>query len=81
MTPICTTSFVGWGFAPDPAGEAYSAPHTPQMYLEGYTSKGRGGRVGKVRGGGEEGESRGGSLSLAPGRKQKSRRLRQINEI
>jgi len=26
------------------------------MYLEGYTSKGRGGRVGKVRGGGEEGE-------------------------
>jgi len=23
---ICTTSLVGWGFAPDPTGGAYSAP-------------------------------------------------------
>jgi len=26
---ICTKSFVGWGFAPDPTGGAYSAPQTP----------------------------------------------------
>ena len=26
MTQICTKSFVGWGFAPDPTGGAYSAP-------------------------------------------------------
>ena len=25
---ICTKSFVGWGFAPDPNGGAYSAPQT-----------------------------------------------------
>ena len=25
MTQICTKSFVGWGFAPDPTGGAYSA--------------------------------------------------------
>jgi len=26
LTPVCTKSFVGWGFAPDPTGGAYSAP-------------------------------------------------------
>ena len=26
LTQICTKSFVGWGLAPDPIGEAYSAP-------------------------------------------------------
>ena len=29
MTQICTKSFVGWGFAPDPTGGAYSAPPDP----------------------------------------------------
>jgi len=26
LTQICTKSFIGWGFAPDPIGGAYSAP-------------------------------------------------------
>jgi len=26
LTPICTKSFAGWGFAPDPTGAADSAP-------------------------------------------------------
>jgi len=29
LTQICTKSFVGWGFVPDPTGGAYSAPQTP----------------------------------------------------
>jgi len=29
LAPICTKSFVGWGFAPDPTGGAYSAAQTP----------------------------------------------------
>ena len=29
LSPKCTKSFVGWGFAADPAGEAYSAPSDP----------------------------------------------------
>jgi len=32
-TPICTKSFVGWGFAPDPTGGAYSAPQQEQSAL------------------------------------------------
>jgi len=28
-TSICTKSFVGWDFAQDPTGGAYSAPQTP----------------------------------------------------
>jgi len=49
LTPICTKSFVGWGFDPDPSGGAYSAP--PAVFT-GATSKGRGGRG--VEGRGEE---------------------------
>ena len=26
---ICTKSFVGWGFAPDPTGELTALPQTP----------------------------------------------------
>jgi len=26
MIPICTKSFVGWSFAPDPTGGVYNAP-------------------------------------------------------
>ena len=29
LTPICTKSFVGWDFAPDPTGGGYSAPPDP----------------------------------------------------
>jgi len=39
LTPVCTKSFVGWGFAPDPSGGAYSVP---QLNLRGPTSKGTG---------------------------------------
>ena len=42
MAKICTKSFVGWGFAPDPTGGAYSAPPDPLAALRGPTSKGRG---------------------------------------
>jgi len=29
LAQICTKSFVGWGFAPDPTGGAYSVPPDP----------------------------------------------------
>jgi len=35
VAQICTKSFVGWGFAPDPTGEAYSAPSDPLAGLGG----------------------------------------------
>jgi len=67
LAQICTKSFVGWGFAPDPTGGAYSAPPDSLAGLRGPTSKGRGkGREGEGRGptskgrGGEEREKRGG---------------------
>jgi len=52
LIPISTKSFVGWGFAPDPTGGAYSAPPDPLAGFRGPTSKGRG------RGRGGEGEER-----------------------
>jgi len=39
----CTKFNFGWGSAPDPAGEAYSAPPDPLAALRGLTYKGRGG--------------------------------------
>jgi len=42
LTPICTKSFVGWGFAPDLTGGAYSAPPNPLAVFRGSTCKGRG---------------------------------------
>jgi len=53
LAQICTKSFVGWGFAPDPTGGAYSAPPDPLAGLRGPTSKGTGGK-------GKEGEGKGG---------------------
>jgi len=38
---ICTKSLVGWGFAPDPSGGAYSAPPNPLAGFKGPSSKGR----------------------------------------
>ena len=52
MAQICTKSFVGWGFAPDPTGGAYSAPPDPLAGLGG-------GAPGKGKEGGE-GEKEGG---------------------
>jgi len=44
----CTKFNFGWGFAPDPAGGAYSAPPDPIAGFKGPTSKGREGRQGKA---------------------------------
>jgi len=70
LAQICTKSFVGWGFAPDPTGGAYSAPPDPLAGLRGPTSKGRErkGREGK----GKEGEGRG-KGGREGGRKRKGR--------
>ena len=50
----CTKSFVDWGFAPYPAGGAYSAPPGPLAVFRGPTSKGRGGKRRGEKKGGEE---------------------------
>jgi len=48
LSPICTKSFLGWGFASDPLGELAALPLTPYLYLLGLLLKG-----GKGRGRGE----------------------------
>ena len=45
----CTKIDFGWGSAPDPAGEAYSAPPNPLPALGGPISKERKGKGGKRR--------------------------------
>jgi len=52
LAQICTKSFVGWAFAPDHTGGAYSAP--PDLLA------GLGGGAPVEREGGREGEMRGG---------------------
>jgi len=47
---ICIKSFVGWGFAPDPTGGAYSAPQTPNWF-RGWDPPGEGEEKGKGKGG------------------------------
>jgi len=42
LTLKCTKIDLGWGFAPDPAGGAYSASPDPLAGFKGPTSKGRG---------------------------------------
>ena len=56
----CTKINFGWGSAPDPAGEAYSAPPDPLAGFKGpYFQGKRGlGREGKA-GGGEKGKGKG----------------------
>jgi len=39
----CTKLNFGWGFAPDPAGGAYSASPDPLAAFKGPSSKGKGG--------------------------------------
>jgi len=59
LAQICTKSFVGWGFTPDPTGGAYSAPPDLLAGLRGPTSKGGERRGGKERGvEGREGKGR-----------------------
>jgi len=35
LTPVCTKSFAGWCFIPDPTGEAYSAHPDPLAGFKG----------------------------------------------
>jgi len=63
LAQICTKSFVGWGFAPDPTGGAYSAPPDPLAGLRGPTSKGR---RGEGREEGKEGRGRERKGSVLP---------------
>ena len=56
LAQICTKSFVGLGFAPDPTGVAYSAPSGPLAGLEVGTPGEREG----VRGREKEGKGKGG---------------------
>ena len=49
LAQICTKSFVGWGFAPDPTGGAYSAPPDPLAGLGGWGPRGKGRREGGGR--------------------------------
>ena len=51
LAQICTKSFVGWGFAPDPTGELIALPR-PRSWF-------RGGTPGKEKGEGREREGRG----------------------
>ena len=58
---LCTKSFVGWSFARDPTGGAYSAPQTPMAGL-GVGPRGKGRREGgqkEVGDGGKGGYRRG----------------------
>jgi len=53
---LCTKSFVGWGFAPDPTEGAYSAPPGPLAGLGvGPPGKGKEGDMGKGGRGGSPG--------------------------
>jgi len=61
LAQICTKSFVGWSFAPDPTGGAYSAPPDPLAGLVGG-APGNGrmqGRGREGKGTGKDGEERG----------------------
>ena len=66
LAQMCTKSFVGWGFAPDPTGGAYSAPPDPLAALRGPTSKGRGGEEEGAVGRGKEGRVGKGGASPPP---------------
>ena len=55
----CTKSFVGWSFAPDTTGGAYSAPPDPLAGWFRVGSRGKGRREGRV----ERREGRGGEWS------------------
>jgi len=66
LTPICTKSFVGWGFAPRPTGGACSAPPDPLAVFRGPTSKRRKGERGEREGKGRGGKRRTGEREGVP---------------
>jgi len=47
LAQICTKSFVGWGFAPEPTGEL-AAPQTPRWF-RGWGRPGKGNEGGEGR--------------------------------
>jgi len=51
LRPKCTKFDFGWGFAPDPARGAYSAPPDPPAGFRGLLLKGTGREGGEKRGG------------------------------
>jgi len=69
LAQICPKSFVGWGFALDPTGGAYSDPPDPLAGLGGGAPRGKGRREGR----GKRREGRGGR-----GRKAMESRNTQI---
>jgi len=75
LTRICTKSFVGWSFAPDPNRGAYSAPPDPLAVFRAPTSKGREGENRKGRGweGMDRRGDEGWGLSFALGKKESRR--------
>jgi len=49
LAQICTRSFIGWGFAPDPTGELTVLPQAPSWFrgwgpVEREGGRGKGGR-------------------------------------
>jgi len=50
LAQICTKSFVGWGFAPDPTGGAYIALPRPHSWFRGWDPQGREGKEREGRG-------------------------------
>jgi len=60
LAHICTKSFSGWGFAPDPTGELTALPQTPSWQRGGKGGEGEG-RARERRGmTAKEGKGRGG---------------------
>jgi len=54
----CTKFYLGWGSAPDPAGEAYSTPPDTLAGFKGPPSKYREGKGRREKGKGRRGEGR-----------------------
>jgi len=75
LTGICTKSFVGWDFAPDPTGGAYSAPqtHLGDILLERRGGDRREGERKRRGGRGRREERRGGEGVCPLPRKKKEK--------
>jgi len=57
---LCTKSFVGWGFAPDPLGSLHRSPDLLASLGVGPTGNGKEGGEGKRRRGGRGTDGKGG---------------------
>jgi len=60
VAQICTKSFSGWGFAPDPTAELITLPRPPKGEKRRRGGQGKGGK----RKEGEEGKGKGDCLLL-----------------